>query len=323
MDWGDYLQSGLPSGAVEPNFPLSRRTTLRIGGPASWCVTVHTREHLVWLIRESIREGIPWFLLGGGSNVLFADRGFEGVVIVNQLDKLPEEGGQVIEAGAGAVLMDLIRFAEAHCLGGFEKMAGIPGSVGGAIVGNAGAYGRCIGELIESVDLITEGGEIERANPDVLEFDYRHSKLKDRHDVVLSARFRLVDAARENLTGTIEEVLAVRAGKHPPHDAATAGSFFKNLPPEEPGGKRVAAGLILDRAGAKGMRVGDAVVFQDHGNIVVNEGSATAREVLELTGKMKQLAYERTAIRLEEEVRRIGFSDEELNEFSPRQAVLL
>ena len=156
----------------------------------------------------------------------------------------------------------------------------------------------------------------------MLDFDYRHSKLKNTRDVVLSARFRLSEAKRENLTTTIEEVLAVRASKHPPHDAATAGSFFKNLPPEEPGGRRVAAGLILDQAGAKGMRVGDAVVFKDHANIVVNEGRATAREVLELTGKMKQLAYKHSAIQLEEEVRRIGFSEEELDEFSPRQAAL-
>jgi UDP-N-acetylmuramate dehydrogenase len=315
-DWGDYLKSWLPADALEERVALREKTTLRIGGPASWCVTVHHREDLVRLVRDCLREGVPWFLLGGGSNVLFADRGFEGVVIVTQLDAVIEEPGNIIDTGAGLVLMDLVRLSEQRGLAGFESLAGIPGSVGGAVVGNAGAYGRNIGELVESVDLVTESCEVERVPPEALEFDYRESRLKRCRDVVLSARFRLVNGTRESLARTIEETLATRAEKHPPHEAATAGSFFKNLPPDKPGGRRVAAGLVLDQAGAKGLAVGDAYVFEKHANIVVNRGQASAEDVLALTGRMKQMAFSHAGVILEEEVRRIGFTSEEISRHS-------
>jgi UDP-N-acetylmuramate dehydrogenase len=311
-DWGEYLRSWLPDGAVEERMPLCRKTTFRIGGPARWCVTIQSGDDMVRLVQECVREGLPWFLLGGGSNVLFSDRGFDGLVIVNQLSGIEEVSPGCVEAGAGIDLMDLVRFAESRGLAGFESLAGIPGSAGGALTGNAGAYGRNIGELVESVDLVTLEGEVERVNPDNLEFDYRESRLKHNRDVVLSARFRLVAGDPEHIDGTIRETLALRAEKHPPHEAATAGSFFKNLPPETPGGRRVAAGLILDRAGARGLSVGDAYVFEKHANIVVNRGHASAMDVLELTGRMKQLAYSHSGMVLEEEVRRIGFTPEEL-----------
>jgi UDP-N-acetylmuramate dehydrogenase len=258
---------------------------------------------------------MPWFLLGSGSNVLFADRGFEGMVIVNRIEGALDEGAERIQTGAGLELMEVVRLAESRGLAGFESLAGIPGSVGGAVVGNAGAYGRNIGELVESVDLITEEGKVERAGPEWLEFDYRDSRLKRCTAVVLSAWFRLVQGTREDLSRTIEETLATRAEKHPPHDAATAGSFFKNLPPVEPGGRRVAAGLILDQAGVKGLSVGDAYVYEKHANIVVNRGNATARDILELTGIMKQRAYRHANVILEEEVRRIGFEAGELSRY--------
>lgn len=311
-DWGEYLRSWLPVNALERGVPLSQKTTFRIGGPARWCVTLHTADDVIRMVRECHREGLPWFLLGGGSNVLFSDRGFDGVVIINQIMGIKEHSKGLVEAGAGIDLMDLVRFAEARGLAGFEPLAGIPGSVGGALTGNAGAYGRNIGELVESVDLVTANGDVQRVTPGNLEFDYRESRLKRCQDVILSARFRLVTGDQERISGTIHETLALRAEKHPPHDAATAGSFFKNLPPEIHGGRRIAAGLILDQAGARGLSVGDAYVFEKHANIVVNRGRAKAREVIELTGKMKQLAYSHAGVILEEEVRRIGFTQEEL-----------
>lgn len=311
-DWGEYLRSWLPCEALEQGVPLRSKTTLRIGGPARWCVTVRSRGDLVRLVRECAQEGHPWFLLGGGSNVLFSDRGFEGTVIINQVGGIEEISSGCIEVEAGSKLMDLVRFAEARGLAGFEFLAGIPGTVGGAITGNAGAYGRNIGELVESVDLVAPSGKLERVTPDSLEFDYRESRLKRCQDVVLSARFHLVAGDRERISGTVCETLALRAEKHPPHDAATAGSFFKNLPPEAPGGKRIAAGMILDQAGARGLSVGDAYVFEKHANIVVNRANASAWDVLELTKKMKQLVYSHAGVILEEEVRRIGFSPEEL-----------
>lgn len=310
--WGDFLSAGLPPGSVEENVPLSRKTTLRIGGPARYCVTVRRREDLIRAVQSCIEQSVPWFLLGGGSNVLFSDKGFDGVVIVSRVTGLVELGNQTVEAAAGLELMDLVVGSTGSGLAGFESMAGIPGSVGGAVVGNAGAYGRNIGELVESVDLITETGSVERVKPEDLEFDYRESRLKSSRDVVLSARFRLAPGDPPRLGQSIDETLAMRASKHPPHEAATAGSFFKNLPPSEPGGRRTAAGQVLDEAGAKGLSVGDAYVFEKHANIVVNRGYALAEDVLCLTAKMKKLAYDHAGVILEEEVRRIGFTPEEL-----------
>lgn len=307
---------------MEKGASLRRKTTFRIGGAARWCVTVQLREHLVRLVHECTREGIPWFLLGGGSNVLFSDRGFDGVVLVNKIRHVSNtvEGSagcarnahHTIEAAAGLELMEVVRFAESQSLSGFEALAGIPGSVGGGLAGNAGAFGRNIGELVESVDLLTQDGEVARVKPETLEFEYRDSRLKRSGEVALSIRFRLAPGDRERISSTIHGTLALREEKHPPHEAATAGSYFKNLPPEVPGGRRIAAGLVLDRAGARELSVGDAYVFEKHANIVVNRGNATARDVLELTGKMKRLAYSHAGVVLEEEVRRIGFSEEEL-----------
>ncbi|MCA9430818.1 MAG: UDP-N-acetylmuramate dehydrogenase [Candidatus Omnitrophica bacterium] len=311
-DWGESLRQWLPEGTVRFDRPLREDTTFRIGGCARLSVGVHAKDHLIEVVHQAIREGFPWFLLGGGSNVLFSARGFDGVVILNRLDDLRLTSQDRIETGAGLPLIDFVRFAEKNGLSGAEDLAGIPGSVGGAIVGNAGAFGRNIGEILEYVDLISEDGTVSRMVPDDLEFDYRESKLKYSQDVVISAGFKLTQGNPPLIEKRIEEILALRAGKHPAKGVATAGSFFKNLPPEKPGDRRVAAGLILDRAGAIGLSVGDAAVFEKHANIVVNRGAATAKEVLELTAIMKRIAFESAGVALEEEVRRIGFTEDEL-----------
>jgi UDP-N-acetylmuramate dehydrogenase len=320
-DWGEYLRTWLPEGAVQEHLPLRDKTNLRIGGPARYCVTIRDREQMVRLVRECAGEGIRWFLLGGGSNVLFSDHGYEGLVIVNQIEYMENLPGDRLESGAGGSLMDLVRRAQGSRLVGFEQLAGIPGSVGGAVVGNAGAFGRTIGDHLEAVEILTEQGDLDWVSPDTLDIDYRETRLKYCGDVVLSARFRLAPVVQEDLARTIEEILALRSEKHPPHNVATAGSFFKNLPPEEPGGRRIAAGLILDQAGARGLCVGDAAVFEKHANIVINRGKATAAEVLELTGKMKRMAFDHAGIVLEEEVRRIGFTTDELTRYDVPRTV--
>lgn len=310
--WGEFIQSRLPDGTVFFDLPLREKTTLRIGGTAPVVVEVHHRDDLVQVVQQAVREGFPWFLLGGGSNVLFSDRGFPGLVIVNRLQELERGSRQEILCGAGVSLMNFVRFAEDAGLSGAEDLAGIPGSLGGAIVGNAGAFGRNIAEILDYVELITETGEVVRVSPDSLEFDYRESRLKESRDVVLSACLKLAEGEARGIAQRIDEILSLRAEKHPPRGVATAGSFFKNLPPPAPGERRIATGWVLDQAGARGLSVGDAAVFEKHANIVVNRGNASAADVLALTAKMKQLAYEHAGVRIEEEVRRIGFTPREL-----------
>ncbi len=311
-EWGESLRTWLPPESVFFNCPLREKTTLRIGGEASVVVEIHQKEPLTRVIQEAIREGFPWFLLGGGSNVLFSDEGFRGLVVINCLNEIRLTSPTQIECGAGLPLLDFVRFSEECGLSGSEDLAGIPGSVGGAIVGNAGAFGRNIAEILDYVDIVNEDGELQRLTPHELDFDYRESRLKYSNDVVVSAGLSLSNSGEAEVSGRIQEILDLRAGKHPAWGVATAGSFFKNLPPENPGDRRIAAGLILDRAGALGLSVGDAAVFEKHANIVVNRGHATAVQVLELTTIMKRLAYESAGVLLEEEVRRIGFSQAEL-----------
>jgi UDP-N-acetylmuramate dehydrogenase len=321
QDWDKLLKKEFPEGAVQHNYPLRLKTTFRIGGPAQWCVTIHQRREMIALIRLCRRMGIPWFLLGGGSNVLFSEEGFRGVVIVTQMDTYEETAPGCLQVAAGLELMQVVRLAEARGLAGFEALAGIPGSVGGAIVGNAGAFGRNIGELLESVEILTEEGEVEQVKPQELGLDYRETRLKYTSEVVLSACFRLALGDPLHINQVIAETLALRAEKHPPHDAATAGSFFKNLPPDKEGGRRIAAGLILDQAGAHSLSVGDAVVYEKHANIIINRNQATAQNVLDLTARMKQLAYDHAGVSLVEEVRRIGFSPTQLAKTEPRKTV--
>jgi UDP-N-acetylmuramate dehydrogenase len=165
---------------------------------------------------------------------------------------------------------------------------------------------------VESVILLDPQGQLQTVPSEELGFAYRESSLRDSGGIILEVCFKLSPAKIDDLQKTIQEILVLREEKHPPHNMATAGSFFKNLPPVEPGGRRIAAGLILDQAGAGGLSVGDAQVFEKHANIVVNRGHASARDVLQLTGQMKQMAYEHAGVILEEEVRRIGFSEDEL-----------
>jgi len=277
-------------------------SNFRIGGPADYFFEARTAVDLRAAVRAARESGLPHYVMGGGFNLLFDDAGFRGLLIklgLRGIDLLGTGDGR-IRAAAGEPIGDIVEFSAARGFEGFEFLAGIPGTVGGAVFGNVGAFGRAIGDFLEEALLLGADGAEFRVGRDFFEFGYRHSKLKARHDLLLEAVFGLKPGNREAIQSKISEYLALREGKHPPPETAYAGSFFKN--PVGPDGTKTAAGYLLEQAGARGRRVGGAAVSACHCNFLVNENNATARDVLALAVELKTRVRAKFGIDLEEEV---------------------
>jgi len=310
----EHLRRALGDGLLTRE-PLRHHTTFRIGGPADYYFAAHVPDQLVAALRAATELGIPVFLLGGGSNLLVSDEGFRGLVVRNACDAI-EFDGTAAHIGCGADFLDLIYQCRDRELSGLEFAAGIPGSVGGALYGNAGCYGEDIGSYtIECTFAALDGSKVETKPASWFQFAYRDSRLKRDPRVLLSCLLQLRRGRRADIQKVIDEKLEIRRVKHPQWRVEpTAGSYFKNLPPDwqvpgakhSPGTRRVPAGQLLDEVGCRGLRVGDAMVFAKHANIIVNAGHASAREVLELTAIMKARVRERFGVELEEEVMFLG-----------------
>ncbi len=276
-------------------------SNFRIGGPADYFFEAASAGDLKAATLAARKHSIPCYVIGGGFNLLFDDAGFRGLIIRNSVKGISlAASGPVLTAFSGTSLDDMVALATACGLSGFEFLAGIPGTVGGAVFGNAGAFGRSIGEYLEDALLLDREGREFRAQREYFSFGYRHSGLKKKHDIILSLQFRLEARDKDEIKARIEENLAARAQKHPPKETAYAGSYFKN--PVRPDGTKVAAGYLLEQIGARDLRVGGAAVYPGHCNFLINRGNATARDVLALAGKLKARVKERFGIELEEEV---------------------
>lgn len=276
-------------------------SNFRIGGPADYFFEAASAGDLKAATLAARKHSIPCYVIGGGFNLLFDDAGFRGLIIRNSVKGISlAASGPVLTAFSGTSLDDMVAFATACGLSGFEFLAGIPGTVGGAVFGNAGAFGRSIGEYLEDALLLDREGREFRAQREYFSFGYRHSGLKKKHDIILSLQFRLEARDKDEIKARIEENLAARAQKHPPKETAYAGSYFKN--PVRPDGTKVAAGYLLEQIGARDLRVGGAAVYPGHSNFLINRGNAAARDVLALAGKLKARVKERFGIELEEEV---------------------
>jgi len=281
--------------------PLRDHAFFRIGGAADLYFQADTLDDLRMAVRLARRTGLRHAVIGGGSNLLFDDDGYRGLIIRNSASAVslaPE--GTLIEADSGTPLEAVVEFAASHALSGLEFLAGIPGTIGGAVYGNAGAFGRAIGDVLESAFLLGLDGRKFRAGRDELEFSYRHSVLKSRPDILWRAVFHLARGDERDIRLNIADKLDLRARRHPDRGAAYPGSYFKN--PSLPDGCRQAAGYLLEQAGARGLRAGGAAVFSGHCNFIVNEGGATARDVRALAAELKRRVREKFGIELQEEV---------------------
>lgn len=291
-------------GPVERHVLLSAYTTFRTGGEADLFVQVKTTAELSRAVALARRTGIPYFILGDGSNLLVSDDGYRGVIIRNRITGLAVQGNAVT-AGAGESLDGLVDFATGHSLAGLEFAAGIWGTVGGAIYGNAGAFGSQIGSRLVRAEIVDGTGSVRVEAHEYFQFAYRWSRLKETGEIVATAEFELDPGDRHAIEKRTEEIRLLRREKHPDRPCS-AGCFFKNIEdPRQPGGK-LPAGKLLEEAGAKDMHVGGAAVFANHANIIINSGRATSKEIRQLADILKQRVKEKFGVELEEEVICLG-----------------
>ncbi len=284
---------------------LGHFTTFKTGGPALYFLKVKSAEEASTAVRTAKNLNLPFFLIGGGSNLLISDYGIDGLVVKVDVRGLKISEQTNILCGAGEDLMALINFAADIGLTGLEFAAGIWGTVGGAIFGNAGAYGGEIKDVTKEITLVDITGKIKKVERDYCKFTYRGSGLKLTKEIVIDTLFELKRGDQTKIRERIDEILAIRSTKHP-IEGNSAGSFFKNIPdPTQPFGK-LPAGKLLDEVGCKGLSVGGAKVYEKHANIIVNSGNATSSDIRRLADIMKQRVLDRFGILLEEEVIQLG-----------------
>lgn len=279
--------------------PLSGHTTFRIGGPADYFVMPSDEKELAAVIELCRQEEIPWFVLGNGSNLLVGDRGYRGVVIqlYKNFDQVVIEG-TTVKAQAGAMLIRVAREAGKAGLTGLEFASGIPGTIGGAMVMNAGAYGGEMKDVVSEVTVLTPEGEVKTLTGEEMDFRYRTSVVESKKYIVLEAVMELKKGDPVQIQEQMQEFLARRKEKQPV-EYPSAGSTFKR-----PQGY-FAGKLIMD-AGLRGYRVGGAQISEKHCGFVINTGGATAAEVQQLIRDVSEKVKEQFGVELEPEIKRIG-----------------
>lgn len=304
--------------SVRRDVPLAEHTRFGLGGPADFFVETANSEAFAEALRVARECGLETVVIGGGTNLVVADAGFGGMVLRLICDSIRAEGTGV-EVEAGAVLQNLVDFTVEAGLKGLETMTGIPGSVGGAIYGNAGAYGQSIMERVVEVRFF-DGAGIRTFDNAQCEFRYRESIFKRHKDwIIFSARLGMDRGDGSVLRAEADRILKIRNEKYPP-TMKCAGSIFKNfllaeLPAavaaEVPANKviegKIPSAWFLEQVGAKGMRAGGIQVADYHANLIYNTGAGTARELVELIEELQRRVRERWGIPLEEEVQYVGF----------------
>lgn len=295
----EKLQKLLGAENVLEGEPMASHTTFRIGGPADYFVIPRTAEALAAVLKLCRQESVPYFILGNGSNLLVGDRGFRGVVIqlYKNFDGI-EISGTSVTARAGAMLIRTAKEAAKAGLTGLEFASGIPGTIGGAMVMNAGAYGGEMKDVVTRVTILTKDGEIKALTGEEMNFRYRGSVVEEEGAIVLEAVMELKKGDPADIAARMEKLSAQRKAKQP-IEYPSAGSTFKR--PEG----YFAGKLIMD-AGLRGYRVGGAMVSEKHCGFVINAGGATANDVIRLMKDVSDRVNEKFGVLLEPEVKRIG-----------------
>jgi UDP-N-acetylmuramate dehydrogenase len=275
---------------------LSLHTSLHLGGKARYFLMAAAADDISEAVSFAREEGLASFVMGKGSNILFLDEGFSGIVICTENMKKLDVYNNKLTAQAGASLSDAINVAKESSLSGFESLSGIPGSVGGASVMNAGAFGCEIGNYIKSAKVLRDGEEVKLTD---IQFDYRQSSLSD--EIVVEVEFSLTEIEKRKIENKIKEINTLRKEKQPvfSKEVGTCGSVFKN--PEG-----LAAGELIEKSGCKGMRIRGARVSEKHCNYFLSQPSATSRDFIELIRVVRDEVKRKLGITLELEVKVIG-----------------
>lgn len=290
-------------GRVLLNEPMKNYTTYKVGGPAAAICFPENREELQEMLHYCRIHTVPIFILGSGSNILVHDNGLQMVVFqlrhcCSQLTRIDE----VVNVGAGVLVSELVNYCEQQQLAGIDFMAGIPGTVGGALRMNAGAFIGEIGERVILIETMTYDGEYVNITGEEAGFGYRRADhLQDK--IILGCQLRLMKGERQELEKARQHYLEQRAAKQP-LEYGSCGSVFKRPPGHY-------AGTLIEQAGCKGMRIGGAMVSPKHANFIINYEHATAQDIFELIQKVQHMVYQKFQIWLEPEVKLVGFSDEE------------
>ena len=285
------------------NEPLSGHTTFKLGGPCKAFINIDSTESLSLLLKTAKAENVRTFVLGKGSNVLFDDRGFNGAVlhIGSKMSGIRLENDTTVTAQAGCSLMKLCRFAAEHSLSGLEFAYGIPGTVGGAVYMDAGAYGGEIKDVIKSCVAVDHDGELQMLTAQQLNMSYRYSSVQKTGSVVCEATFELQKGRRDHIEDKMSELMGKRRDKQP-LEYPNAGSTFKR--PEG-----FFAGKLIQDSGLRGFTVGGAKVSEKHCGFVINADNATSADVVALIEQVKKIVLEKTGQLLECEVRIVPYEE--------------
>ena len=299
MEFGEELEK-MVNGTCLLNEPMSRHTSYGIGGPAGAYITPRDRDDLRRILEFADEQNIPIFFIGSGSNLLVADEGINGIVItlIKSFNKLEIKGCHIY-AETGVMLGHMVKHCIKQKLTGLETMIGVPGTLGGALMMNAGAFGSEISNCLENVDVMTLTGEIKQYSVKDIDFHYRHSSFK-KDEIIMSANFVLKKATKQEIMNKRAKASAGRKETQPLR-FRSAGSLFKN--PK----KDVAAGYLIDKAGLKGTHRGDAEISEKHANFFVNHGKANAEDIVFLIRLARKTVEKKFGINLELEVKTLGF----------------
>ena len=302
MEFGEELEK-MVNGTCLLNEPMSRHTSYGIGGPAGAYITPRDRDDLRRILHFADEQNIPVFFIGSGSNLLVADEGLNGIVItlIKSFNKLEIKGCHIY-AETGVMLGHMVKHCIKQKLTGLETMVGVPGTLGGALMMNAGAFGSEISNCLKNVDVMTLTGEIKQYSVKDIDFNYRHSSFK-KNEIIMSANFVLKKATKQEIINKRAKASAGRKETQPLR-FRSAGSLFKN--PK----KDVAAGYLIDKAGLKGTHRGDAEISEKHANFFVNHGKANAEDVVFLIRLARKTVEKKFGINLELEVKTLGFKPE-------------
>lgn len=293
------LSTILDKGKIYLDEPMKKHTTFRVGGPADYFVTPSTVEEVKGIVALCKKEDMPYYILGNGSNLLVGDSGYRGVMIqiYKEMSGI-EVNGEIIRVQAGALLSKIGAAALEAELQGFEFAAGIPGTMGGAVVMNAGAYGGEMKDILVDATVLTQEGEVLVLKNEELELGYRTSIIAKKDYIVLEATVKLAKGDKEAIRGRMDELKIQRVTKQP-LEYASAGSTFKR-----PTG--YFAGKLIQDAGLRGFQVGGAQVSEKHCGFVINKENATAADIVELMKQVADKVYAEFGVTLEAEVKRIG-----------------
>lgn len=282
--------------------PMKNHTSFKVGGPAEVFIEIENEQELQEIQNLASNEKIPMVIIGNGSNILVTDKGIRGLVVKNAIKKLEiqeiEQNEWQIIVGAGNKLIELAYNLAKQDIAGLEELSGIPGTIGGAIRMNAGAHGKEMKDVIESVKIMDENGNIKVLHNSDLQFGYRNSIFSKTKDIILEATMTLPTGKKEEIQKKIKEYADLRKAKQP-LEYPSAGSTFKR-------GNNFITAKLIDEAGIKGHQIGGAAISEKHAGFIVNNGNATANDILELIKYTQEKVYEKTKEKIELEVEVIG-----------------